>query len=62
MCYKQIDANVTVEIIFLTIQRTIEFKLSWHYLVPVATHGHDPSRIMEKSIQYSCEPTTLRSP
>ena len=51
MCYKQIVVNVTVEIIFLTIQRTIEFKLSWHYLVPVATHGHDPSCITEKSIQ-----------
>jgi len=51
MCYKHIVANVTVEIIFLTIQRTIEFKLSWHYLVPIATHGHDPSRITEKSIQ-----------
>ena len=51
MCYKQIDANVTVEIIFLTIQRTIEFKLSWHYLVPVATHGHDPSRITKMYIQ-----------
>ena len=51
MGYKRIVANVTVEIIFLTIQRTIEFKLSWHYLVPVATHWHDPSRITEKSIQ-----------
>ena len=52
MGYKRIVANITVvEIIFLTIQLTIEFKLSWHYLVSVATHGHDPSRITEKSIQ-----------
>ena len=51
MGYKRIVANVTVEIIFLTIQRTIEFKLSWHYLVPVATHGHDPSRITKMYIQ-----------
>ena len=51
MGYKWIVTNITVEIIFLTIQRTIKFKLSWHYLVPVATHEHDPSRITEKSIQ-----------